>query len=74
MHYLSSGRLATFARVLIAVLAVVSLLVPVFLLFLLQPSRQVMIAIVAVFVVIFMATISAVVELTAHDLFIGMAA
>ena len=74
MHYLSSGRLATFARVLIAVLAVVSLLVPVFLLFLLQPSRQVVIAIVAVFVVIFMTTISVVVELTAHDLFIGMAA
>jgi hypothetical protein len=62
------------ARVFIAILAVGTLLLPVFLLFLLQPNRQVMMAIVAVFVVIFMVTISVVVELTAHDLFIGMAA
>jgi hypothetical protein len=61
------------ARVVTAFLAVGSILIPVFLLFLVQLSREVMVTIVAVFVTLFMVALCAVVELSEHELFVAVA-
>ena len=62
-------------RIFVAILAVGIMLIPVFVLFLDEYlSRWKMACVVGGFVAVFMVTISAVVDITPHDLFIGIAA
>lgn len=62
-------------RILVAILAVGIMLIPVFVLFLDESlSRGKMACVVGSFVAFFMVTISAVVDISPHDMFIGIAA
>ena len=62
-------------RIFVAILAVGIMLIPVFVLFLDEYlSRWKMACVVGGFVAVFMMTICAVVDITPHDLFIGIAA
>jgi hypothetical protein len=62
-------------RIFVAILAVGIMLIPVFVLFLDEYlSRWKMACVVGGFVAVFMVTICAVVDITPHDLFIGIAA
>jgi hypothetical protein len=62
-------------RIFVAILAVGIMLIPVFVLFLDEYlSRGKMACVVGGFVAVFMVTICAVVDITPHDLFIGIAA
>jgi hypothetical protein len=75
IHHYSERRLSMAQRILVAILAVGIMLIPVFVLFLDEYlSRGKMACVVGSFVVVFMVTICAVVDITPHDLFIGIAA
>jgi hypothetical protein len=71
-HY-SATRLAIFAKVVSASLALGILLIPVFLLFLKPMSREVMACIVAASVLVF-TMIMSVVDMPIHELFVVLAA
>jgi uncharacterized membrane protein YkgB len=72
-HY-SPSRLAVLAKIFASTVAVGILLVPVFILFLVDLSRANMSIVVGGFVLVFMVTMSVLVDVTPHDLFIGIAA
>jgi len=74
VHHYSSSGLDIFAKIVASSVAVGILLVPVFILFLFDLSRAKMAAIVGSFVLVFMVTMSVLVDVTPHDLFIGIAA
>jgi hypothetical protein len=57
-----------------AFLAVGTLLIPILVMFLVQPSREVMASILAVFMMVLMGTALVVVDMTAYDVFIVIAA
>jgi hypothetical protein len=74
VHHYSSSGLDIFAKIVASSVAVGILLIPVFILFLFDLSRAKMAAIVGSFVLVFMVTMSVLVDVTPHDLFIGIAA
>lgn len=74
VRHLSSSSFARFVPLVIAIFVITTMLLPVFIIFLVQPSREVMVSIVAVFVTIVMVSMSLVIDLTAQDVFLGMAA
>jgi uncharacterized membrane protein YkgB len=61
-------------KIVASSIAIGILLIPVFILFLVDLSRAKMAVIVGGFVVVFMVTMSALVDVSPHDLFIGIAA
>jgi len=74
VHHFSSSRLAILTKIVASSLAVCVLLVPVLVLFLVELSREKMAGIVGGSVLVFMVTMSVLVDVTPHDLFIGIAA
>lgn len=74
IHHFSSSNLAILERIVASILAIGTMLIPVLVLFLCDLSREKMAAIAVCFVLLFMGTISVFVEVTPHDLFIGVAA
>jgi uncharacterized membrane protein YkgB len=74
VHHYSDSRLEVLANIAASVVAIGILLMPVFILFLTDLSRGKMAAIVGSFVLVFMITMSVLVDITPHDLFIGIAA
>lgn len=74
MVNLSTGRMTKWAKAIAAFLAVGTLLIPILVMFLVQPSREVMASIVAVFVTVLMGTALVVVDMTTYEVFIVMAA
>lgn len=74
IHHYSSDSLDVLEKIVASSVAVGILLIPVFILFLFELSRAKMAAIVGSFVLVFMVTMSVLVDVTPHDLFIGIAA
>lgn len=74
VHHYSSSRLGIVAKVVASAVAFGVLLIPVFILYLTNLSREKMAVIVGSFVLMFMVSISVLADVTAHDLFIGIAA
>lgn len=74
MVNLSTGRMTKWAIAIAAFLAVGTLLIPILVMFLVQPSREVMASILAVFMMVLMGTALVVVDMTAYDVFIVIAA
>ena len=74
MVNLSAGRLTKWAKAIGAFLVLGTLLIPTLIMFLVQPSRQALASIVAVFVAVLMGTAFVVVDLTAYEVFILMPA
>ncbi|KAH6679129.1 hypothetical protein B0J14DRAFT_580081 [Halenospora varia] len=70
IHHLSKDRIIYVADISFALVAVVIMLVPVFLMFLKAFRREVLAIIVAVFVALFTTFVATVVRLQAHDLVI----
>ena len=62
------------AKAIAAFLAVVTLLIPILVMFLVRPSREVVASIVAVFVTVLMGTAMVVVDMTTYEVFVVMAA
>ncbi|KAE9380009.1 hypothetical protein N431DRAFT_325452 [Stipitochalara longipes BDJ] len=74
VHHYSTSSLEVAAKIIASFVAVGILLIPVFILFLFDLSRAKMAAIVGSFVLVFMVTMAVLVDVTPHDLFIGIAA
>jgi hypothetical protein len=74
VHHHSSDKMALLERVIMGVLALTSFLVPILLMFLLQPGRKMLAVIVCTSLSVFMAGASEVVDFTPHELFILAAA
>ena len=74
VHHFSDSKLDILVRIVASSIAVGTLLVPVLILYLIDLTRGQMAAIVGGFVFVFMVTISVFVDVTPHDLFIGVAA
>jgi hypothetical protein len=74
VHHYSISGLDILAKIVASSVAVGILLVPIFILFLFDLSRAKMAVIVGCFVLVFMVTMSVLVDVTPHDLFIGIAA
>lgn len=74
VHHFSATQLDILARVVASLLAMGLVLIPVLILFLGGLSRGSMAAVVGCFVLVFMVALSVFVEVTPHDLFIGVAA
>jgi len=70
----SASRLAFLVRLAVGILAIASILIPILLMFLLQPGRKILAVIVCTFVFVFMAVASELVDFTPHELFILVAA
>ncbi|PMD33263.1 hypothetical protein L207DRAFT_518088 [Hyaloscypha variabilis F] len=74
IHHYSTSGLDVAARIIASSIGAGILLIPVFILFLFDMSRAKMFAVVGSFVLAFMISMSVLVEVTPHDLFIGIAA
>jgi uncharacterized membrane protein YkgB len=74
IHHYSTSRLGILAKLVASAVAFGILLMPVFILFLTNLSREKMAVIVGSFVFMFMVSISVLVDVTPHDLFVGIAA
>lgn len=74
VHHYSTSRLGIVAKLVASAVAFGILLIPVFILYLTNLSREKMAVIVGSFVLMFMVSISVLVDVTAHDFFIGIAA
>ena len=74
MVNLSTGRMTIWAKAIASFLAVVTLLIPILVMFLVRPSREVVASIVAVFVTVLMGTAMVVVDMTTYEVFVVMAA
>ena len=74
IHHYSNSGLDVAAKIIASSVAVGILLIPVFILYLFDLSRGKMAAVVGSFVLAFMITMSVLVDVTPHDLFIGIAA
>ncbi|KAE8441488.1 hypothetical protein EG329_004912 [Mollisiaceae sp. DMI_Dod_QoI] len=74
IHGFSRKRLAMLAKIIVASLAMGTLFIPVFIMFLSDLSKAKMACVLAVFVSIFMVMMSVLVDLTPHDFFIVVAA
>jgi hypothetical protein len=74
IHHFSRSKLGILERIVASSLAVGTMLVPILILYLFDLSRGKMAAVVGCFVLLFMGTLSVFVEVTPHDLFIGVAA
>lgn len=70
----SKERLAILAKVIVACLAMCTLFIPLFVMFLVDLSRGKMACVLAVFVLVFMVMMSVLVDLTPHDFFVVIAA
>ena len=74
IHHFSNSRLAICANAITVFLAVGGLLVPVFLLFLVQMPRGVMASVALGFVLVFSVTMSVVTGARVQDVLVGTAA
>ncbi|RDL37022.1 uncharacterized protein BP5553_04455 [Venustampulla echinocandica] len=73
IHHLTSARLVITGRFIVAIIAVITMLMPILLMFLLDLRKVIMASIVASFVVIFMTLTILVVDVTADNLFLCIA-
>jgi hypothetical protein len=74
IHHFSRSRLGILERIVASTLAVGTMLIPILILYLFDLSRGKIAAVVGCFVLLFMGTLSVFVEVTPHDLFLGVAA
>jgi hypothetical protein len=73
VDYTASKARLVFSNAVVALSAITIVLVPVFLMFLINVNRQAMAAIVTGFVLVFMVLIAPIVNVEAHELFLCIA-
>ena len=74
VHHYSPGKLKILANILEVSLAMILLLIPVYLLFLVEMSKPMMATVLSLFVIVFSVVVSSVTGAKAHDVFLGSAA